>query len=263
MATVVTSASSAAGVRTRDRFFFAMACTLLLLVLIGFTPTLFLRAFFPVPPIPAYLYVHGAVLTSWYVWLAMQAWLIQSGRLAAHRQLGVIGAALGVAVAGITLFVTLSASRRIVPPGVDLDADVSVLGLGFSGVPIVEFGARQVWGNLAGVCTFALLFGSAILLRGRPVVHKRLVLLAGMSIMGPSLQRIAQWPVLGSAGGALAPIVGISLWLAVIVHDLITTRRVHPATLIGIGVSLAIGIGQGLLVTIAPGLTQGFVRWLV
>jgi hypothetical protein len=266
MSTVASSVESigATGTcaQTRDRFFLAMTGTLLLLVLIGFTPTLYMRALFPVPPIPTSLYVHGAVLTSWYVWLVMQAWLIQSGRLAAHRQLGVIGAALGVAVVGMAIFTTLNAVTRNAPPGGDFDADISTLGLGFSGTPIVVFAARQVWGNLAGVCAFATLFASAILLRGRPQVHKRLVLLAGMSIMGPAVTRIAQWPVLGSAGGAFGPIVGVSLWVAVVVHDLITTRRVHPATLIGIGLSIAIGVGQGLLLEFAPDLTQGFVRWL-
>ena len=50
------------------------------------------REFFPVEPIPGYLYVHGAVLTSWFVWLVLQTSLVRGGNTALHRRMGVIGA---------------------------------------------------------------------------------------------------------------------------------------------------------------------------
>src|SRR5512141_447358 len=115
MSTVVTATARSgapAGARTRNRFFLAMAGTLLLLVLVGFSPSLYLRVFFPVPPIPTYLHLHGAVLTSWFAWLCLQASLIQVGKPAVHRQLGVIGAVIGVAVIGAALLATLNAVSR-------------------------------------------------------------------------------------------------------------------------------------------------------
>ena len=45
------NATEAARVRARSNFFFGMSALLLALVLIGFAPTLYLRAFFDVQPV--------------------------------------------------------------------------------------------------------------------------------------------------------------------------------------------------------------------
>ena len=46
---------------TRNGFYFWTSILLLAFLVIGFAPSLYLRAFFEVPPIPAYLHVHGAI----------------------------------------------------------------------------------------------------------------------------------------------------------------------------------------------------------
>jgi len=43
----------------RGTFFRATSGILLVFVLVGFTPTLYLRTLFEVPEIPPYLFVHG------------------------------------------------------------------------------------------------------------------------------------------------------------------------------------------------------------
>lgn len=53
--------------RARSRFYAGMSGMLLLIVLAGFSRTLYLRAFFDVPEIPAYVALHGIVLTAWFV----------------------------------------------------------------------------------------------------------------------------------------------------------------------------------------------------
>jgi hypothetical protein len=50
--------------RRRSRFFVVMSIVLLLIVFTGFSRTFYLRAFFDVPPIPAHVYLHGALLTA-------------------------------------------------------------------------------------------------------------------------------------------------------------------------------------------------------
>jgi hypothetical protein len=67
-------------------------------LIVGFAPSLYLRAFFDVPPIAGYLHVHGAVVTSWFVWLVLQTSMVRTGRTATHRRLGVIGAVIAVLV---------------------------------------------------------------------------------------------------------------------------------------------------------------------
>ena len=80
-------------VRAQSKFFLGMSIVLLLFVLSGFAPTLYLRAFFDVPPIPASIYLHGGILTGWFVWLVVQTSLVQTARTATHRRLGVVGVA--------------------------------------------------------------------------------------------------------------------------------------------------------------------------
>ena len=55
--------------RARAGFYFWTSLLLLASVLIGFTPTLYLRPLFTQaePSLPLDLYLHGAVLTAWYI----------------------------------------------------------------------------------------------------------------------------------------------------------------------------------------------------
>src|SRR4029077_3127834 len=62
------------------------------LVLVGFTRSLYARALFHPDPIPPYLYLHGIVLTSWFVLAFVQALLVSAGRAESHRRIGVVGA---------------------------------------------------------------------------------------------------------------------------------------------------------------------------
>jgi hypothetical protein len=71
-----------AGVGRRDPFIFGMSIILLLTVFIGFSLTLYLSAFRDLPPLPAHLHVHGAILTGWFVWLVVQTSLIKTNRVA-------------------------------------------------------------------------------------------------------------------------------------------------------------------------------------
>ena len=53
--------------RSRISFYFIAHLALLAVMLVGFSPTFYLRAFFSVPRIPPVLYVHGVVLTLWFL----------------------------------------------------------------------------------------------------------------------------------------------------------------------------------------------------
>jgi hypothetical protein len=53
--------------RFATRFFLVASIVMLAIVVVGFAPTLLVRPLFDVPAIPAYLYVHGAVLCTWFV----------------------------------------------------------------------------------------------------------------------------------------------------------------------------------------------------
>ena len=91
----------------RNKFFLYASYAFLVIVLVGFSPTFYLRAFFDVPAIPLYIYAHGAALTAWYIWLCVQTTVVSTGRIALHRSLGAIGIAFG------TLVLLSGTSRRV------------------------------------------------------------------------------------------------------------------------------------------------------
>jgi hypothetical protein len=232
----------------RSGFFFWAAVLLLAFLVIGFAPSLYLRAFFDTPPIPAYLHVHGAILTTWFAWLVLQTSMVRSGRTATHRRLGVIGAVIAAAVVFAGPMATVGAVGRLRAEGFDWDTDMSALShLGVEGVPMIRFMAQVVWGNFMSIVVFAGLVAAALVLRRHPDTHKRLMLLASIAIVGPALARISRWPVFGGEDGPFIPSVLLALLVAVIVHDLVTTRRVHKATLFGCGVLVLGTIAQQLI----------------
>lgn len=232
---------------------------MLLLVLSGFTPTLYLRPLFKPAPMPAYLFLHGIVLTTWFVWLFVQTLLIQSGRTALHRRLGVVGGVLAAIVPFAALLATSLVVGRVVAGGIDLDGDASAFGIGVSG-PVVLFLANVVWQNIGGAMTFAALAWTGILLRSRPAAHKRLMLIATVSILGPALARLARLPVFGGEQGPFVEIVLLALLASIVVHDAVTIRRIHAATAWGIALAIGLNFSGRWIASTDTGLA--LVRWL-
>jgi hypothetical protein len=213
--------------RSHDRFFLAMSIALLLLVLIGFARTFYLRAYFDVPdivpPIYPYLFLHGAVLTTWFVWLIVQTSVVARGRTDIHRRLGVVGAWIAVAVVVTAGTATLGVVPRMVASGWGVAANL----LRFSAV---------VWINLNVIMSFALFVSIAFAFRRRSEIHKRLMLLASIYAVTPALARVGDIPALLLTGSTetneqLFLIGGLlTLLFALVVYDVVALRRVHRVT---------------------------------
>jgi len=215
----------------RIGFFTVMPGVILLLVVAGFTRTLYARPLFRPAPIPPYLYLHGIVLTSWFAWAWAQSLLISAGRIANHRRFGAVGACFAVAVAAAALMASFgSVSRK----GFDLNASASVIGNGITGTTVAQFYSGVVWGNIVNALSFALFVAGAVIFRRRPQIHKRFMLLASISILEPALARIARWPGLGGEQGPFIPVVVWSLIAALAVYDMVSRKRVETCTLIAI-----------------------------
>jgi hypothetical protein len=165
--------------RSHNRFFLGMAGLLPLILLIGFSRTLYLRLFFEVPPIPSYLHIHGATVTAWFVWLIVQVSLVNVNRIDVHRRIGMFGAVLGVALIPAGLMATLQVVARL-----------PEIGLPFDATP--QFITWIVFANFHMLLGFAAFLATALMLRRRTAIHKRLMLLATICLMPPPLARIAQ-----------------------------------------------------------------------
>src|SRR5215475_6479126 len=107
-------ARRATGRRTLVWFYPIVSGLLLLVLVVGFAKTFFLRAFFNVPPIPAYLYVHGVVLTAWYALVFAQTLLVRTHRVDLHRRLGVASVTVAAMLVPISAYVVTGfVPRRI------------------------------------------------------------------------------------------------------------------------------------------------------
>ena len=93
---------------------------------------------------------------------------------------------------------------------------------------------------LASVGLFAFFATLGVLNRHRPDRHKRLMLLATMSLITPALARIVTQIVQGAGIVGVPGVVGAAILVnvflaALVIHDLATRRQLHPVTLWGGG----------------------------
>ena len=219
------------------RFYFAAHLALLLILAGGFSRTFYLRPVFSARPLPALLYVHGAVLTAWFALAALQGWHIQTGRLRLHRRSGWFVAAFAGLVVILGVAADLRLAGEITSPH---DGDIIVF-----------------WGNLFTLALFAAFVLLGVLFRGTAETHKRLMLLASFSIAGPALARFADWPISPGGNGA-RPLYGIGgllvLFGSLIVYDVVVRRRPHRVSVIGLLAILA-SLGAAVSLSLSG---QGF-----
>jgi uncharacterized membrane protein YozB (DUF420 family) len=205
--------------RGRDRAFAMTVAALTVgVTLIGFSRSFFLLPFFARPPSwaakEAIFYAHGAIFAAWFVLLAVQVALIRSGDVRVHRRLGYVGVVLAVFVVTAGTLAGLRAANR--PTGF---VDVPVPPDQFLAVPLV------------GMLLFGVLVALAVLWRGDAARHKRLMLLASISILGAPVARIV------SMAGVLPPFTDVFVYAALvavmIAWDLSVHRRPRADTLVG------------------------------
>ena len=195
------------------RFFLVMSVAIATIVLVGFARTFFLRPLFfrDVAASETFFYVHGAFFAAWFALLIVQASLITTGRIQLHRRLGVGGACLA------TLMVALGSAGGLIAAHRPADsADDVTSALAFLIVPLFE------------MLLFAVLITCAIARRRNPQSHKRLILIASISLLSAAFVR---WPVIGDYGLPVAFAVTDSLLLALVAWDLRSRGGVHPATI--------------------------------
>jgi hypothetical protein len=216
-----TAAESTEGVpdahaQTRSSFFVVYAIVMLLLVVAGFSRTYYLRPLFSAEQLPIYLQVHGALLTGWFTLFLFQSILIRQRRASTHQLFGVIGCVIAVAVVIITLFTLVNVYPFLAASGHDID---------LAGTARMA----QIIRDLFLVSAFPVFFTLAVVFRHRSQAHKRLMLLASISLLPAAVGRIFRWPAFSDIPEAPATFaVMLSLIVAVAVHDIVIRKRVHP-----------------------------------
>lgn len=228
--------------RWRERLFYTgMTVAFVITVFYGFARTYYLRPYFVTPSLTPLLHLHGIVFTSWLVLLLVQTTLVAAKRTDIHRRLGIIGGVIA------TLMVVIGSGTAIirakiteVPPGTSSP-------LSFLAIP------------LGDMLVFAILVGAGFYFRRRADVHKRLMLLATISILPAATARLPFAFI--QEVGPLAFFGLADLFIvACLIYDLVTRGRLHRATVWG---GFLIVVSQPLRLVI--GNTQAwltFATWL-
>lgn len=222
---MTTAVIGSTGLTSERRFYLGIAGTMLVLIILGFGPNYYFTPFAERPamlPMTPLVHLHGIVFTLWTLLFIWQVSLVSAGQLALHRKAAPVALVLLLGMIATGALAGLYGVQRASGP-----PDTSPLSwLAVTLVPIPFF---------TGLILAALHF------RRTPQAHKRLILLAMITMLPPAIGRMFPGPP--------GMVVGPALFLvALLAWDLASSRRVHPATAIG-----------GPLVLVS--LTLGRVRW--
>jgi hypothetical protein len=206
-------------VGSHDRVFYgSVAVSMALMAIVGFAPTFYLGLFRGGPmatfggrPYTPLIYIHGALFTAWVALFIVQTALISARRVALHRRIGVGGAVLAAAMIAVATMTALAAAKR---------------GSGPAGIPPLSFLAIPLFDMMM----FTTFITAALALRRNKEAHKRLMLLAYVSIMGAPAARL---PGVLPLGPLAFYGIAFAFLAAGIIYDLASRRRVHPAYLWG------------------------------
>ena len=193
--------------RDRSRVYSLTGLAIIVIALIGFSRTYYLRTWFDVPPLTMRLHFHGLVLTLWLGLFLAQSMLISVGRRSLHRRLGFAGVGLAVAVVATTYMAAIEAAHVDGARGGITAAD-------------------RLYSNIVILVLFGLFVAVGTLCRQRADIHKRSMLLATIAIVGPAVTRAT---VLLLGRGIRDPHVFVmsALLLAAVLADWRTRGRPH------------------------------------
>jgi hypothetical protein len=167
---------TAASLRNKYLGYFLAALIISAIMFVGFAKNFYLRAWIGTRPITAMVHVHGIVMTAWILLFLTQALLVAKGRTDLHRKLGMLGAFLAIIVVALGTY-TISRSILRQQPGVGLET-FALTFVAFDGLSLLLFGA--------------LVF-AALRLRIKPQSHKRLMLMALVSLLPPAFGRFVAY----------------------------------------------------------------------
>jgi len=195
------------------RLYIWVAVLIPLIVFAGFARTYYLKGWFDGPPLPSLLvHVHGLVMTAWVLLFVTQVGLVARRRTRIHQRLGLVGGGLAALVVIVGILTAIFAAARGSSPGPP--------PLVFLVIP------------LGDMLVFAILIGLALYYRRRLEVHKRLMLLASLSLLVAAIARIPFRFIEANGPLAFFGLTNLCI-LAFVAGDTLRQRRLHPVFIWG------------------------------
>jgi hypothetical protein len=211
-------------VAVRSPFYVGLALLVTAIAFVGFWPTYFGPLFAgTVDKLPV-IHVHAAVYVGWLAIFIAQAAFAATRRMDLHVKLGNFGIGYGVLVIvmGVTVAISMFAVR--VHAGQ------------------IEEAQGDLVAPLSDMVFFAPLFGAAVWLRGKPEIHKRLMIVATTVLLVAAVARMTflgrPWPFL---------LVWCAPLLIGAVYDIVRRRAVPWIYLLGVVVIVARALGARLV----------------
>lgn len=211
----------AAVVRPRFHLFFAIA--LFTFAVVGFARTYYLRFLSDLPPMTILVHVHGAVFTIWMVLFIAQMKLVAAHRIDLHRRLGIASAIFAVllVIVGVLTVIATTITNKVSPTGLS-PPQFSIVGFTTIGM-------------------FAIFLALGVACRRRAALHKRFMILAMITAMGPAGSRLLRLLHLSDYVNWLLPLITVVFIGFCIANDWRREGRVHPVYAIGGVLMLASG----------------------
>ena len=229
-----------AAARTRPAFYLILSLVMAAVIIGGFSRTV-PDDFTTSPSLPVLLFIHGAIFSLWVVLLVIQPALVFRGSIRLHRRLGLAGAVLAAAMVVMALSATFLAIHDNLVP---------------SFFPPAIFLAM----NTLGILVFGTLVTAGVRLRRQADWHRRLMLCATVSILGPGVGRLLPMDSFGHAAPMVMFGVIMLFALAGPTYDLFTRRRVHAAYLWGVGIIMISMLITGPVAFSPP--TRVLLAWI-
>ena len=219
-----------------QQFYVQVAAACVAVALIGFAPTYWVPMFRGTLEVSPLTHIHGALFYGWTLLFLAQTWLVSGRRMTRHREFGVFGVAVVTAMCFVGMATAIASLKHGEAAGFIQETRA------FTIVPV------------SGIGLFAALIAMALLNVRRLETHKRLMVVATVSLLQAPVGR---WFLLFLApaaipGVAAAPppvfvtvlpgLVSDLLIVWAMVHDRRTRGRVHPVYWIAGGALVAVQV---------------------
>lgn len=208
------------------RTYFLIALIISAIMFVGFAKNYYLRTWIGTRAITAMVHVHGLIMTAWTLLFLTQTLLIAKRRTDLHRKLGKAGAILAIVVVALGIY-TIAGSilRRHMRTDVE---SLALTFIAFDGLSLLLFGGLVI---------------TALRARSRPPIHKRLMLMALVSLLPPAFGRLVAYFTRVGVHEIVLVLMCATVGLCIMI-DAIRNRNLHPAL-----------VWSGAMVVVASALT--------
>lgn len=215
-------------------FYSGIALAFGICVFVGFSRTYYLKGLFGTPHLSWLAHLHGAMFTVWTVFFLCQVALVAAGRTELHRRIGRVGAVVGVGVVMLGIVMTLYS----------VHAGYATGRPGMASLLINAF---------MNLLLFSVFFAAGLFFRRKKEIHKRLMVLAMLSLIIPAIGRMF---MVDSITGWVI----FAFSLTGVVYDIVVLRRVYLTNIVG---ALLINVAGPLRFMIADTQSwQRFSEWI-